>query len=196
MKNGVLASYRDKFKLLKDKFLKDEEFILYDYCVHLADFDEKHDNFGTFERDTNEVLGSGLGWSGDKLRRNFNALLNKGALRLMGNRLVEVVGFTIYLPKQAFALKKSNDYLSGLFAEVSSENAIMQTSNANLRKTDRILATKTVAISDISSYKVATINRRGREEYESIVRELGFTHTDTTDLEWIDNHVISKNIRA
>lgn len=186
MKNGVLASYRDKFVFLKQGFLKDEELVAYDYFIHLADFDENHDKFGTFERLTNEVLGSGLGWSGDKLRRNLNALLNKGMLKLKNKKVIEVVGFSIYLPKYAFRQKKSDEYLSGLFAEVRSENAKMLIQKADLLKSDGDLATKSTVISDIGSYKVNTSYQRSKKEYDLVVEEGNYKYLTADDMRWLD----------
>ena len=89
MNYGILASYRDKFTLLKEKHLTDEEFIFYEYAIHLADFDDKHiGKFGTFPRLTNEKLGDGLGWKIDKTGRNFKSLIKKGFLKILKAQIV------------------------------------------------------------------------------------------------------------
>ena len=195
MNYGILASYRDKFTLLKEKHLTDEEFIFYEYAIHLADFDDKHiGKFGTFPRLTNEKLGDGLGWKIDKTGRNFKSLIKKGFLKMRNDDRVEVIGFDRYIPKNAFKQKKIAPYLQEVTAEVRSEYAKMLSKNEDLRNTRLTSATKSSVISDIGSYKVNTLLLRSSEEYEAIVKELRFTGTDASDLEWIDRDMAARKL--
>lgn len=190
MKSGVLMSYRDKFKLIISGLLTDTEFVLYECCIHLADFDEKHVGaFGTLPPLTKEQLANEVGWKEDKTRRNFNELAKKGFLKLRIDTRIEVVGFDRYLPKNAFTQKEIATYLREETAKVSLENAEMLSKNANLPNQSTVLATKTISISDTDSYKVNTFIKRSRADYEVIVKELKFLYTDASDLEWIDKWI-------
>ncbi len=188
MNRGILAFYRDKFNLVKSGWLSEPELVLYEYCISIADFDVRHVNFGTFSQLINEKLGTGLGWKVDKTRRNFRNLIEKGLLRVLHNDRVKVVGFDRYLPTNAFEQKEITVYLLTETAKVRSENAKMLEENANLPNQGTVLDTKATVISDIGSYKVNTV-LRSIEEYEEIVKGLGFTSTDASDLAWIDNWI-------
>lgn len=196
MKSGVLMSYRDKFKLIISGLLTDTEFVLYECCIHLADFDEKHVGvFGTLPPLTKEQLANEVGWKEDKTRRNFNVLAKKGFLKLRIDTRIEVVGFDRYLPKNAFTQKEIAAYLREETAKVSLENAKMQRQKADLPKTCVVLATESSTKSDIGSYKVNTFISRSSEEYEAIVKKLKFLYTNASDLEWID-HWINQRSQA
>ena len=201
MKKGLLASYRDKFLYLKEKALTDEQFILYEYCIHLADFDENHkDIFGTFQKTSNEELGLGLGWLKDKVARNLTTLLEHGLLKLLENNQIEVVDYYRFLPKNAFCRIKSGEetsYLLKNIAKMRSQNAEMREENANLRNSAPDLATNNTPISDVVSSKVNPVTRkvvikqktRSEEEYQRIYQQGSFQDLTLADMRWIDENV-------
>lgn len=196
---GILASYREKFLLLKEKVLKDEEFVLYDFCVHQADFDEKHfGKFGTFQQ-TNKELAEGLGWSEDKVCRNIKTLFEKGFLRKI-DRKTEVVDFFRFIPRIAFKRTKQKEeiaYLQEKIAKVRSQVANLHEESAKLHNSAPDLATNNTSISDISSYKVSPFIPRSYEDYKRIKEEYGFTMLTEEDMKWIDENITEdKNIQC
>lgn len=159
MKTGVIASYRDKFILLRENFLTDEQFILYEYCIHQADFDENHiGKFGTFKNSYKE-LGDELGWSEDKIGRNIKILLKKGLLKSKGNKTFEVVDFYRFIPKYAFKRvreKAETPYLQRMIAGLRTQSAEVQKKDADLQISNPHLDTITPSISDTISSKITS----------------------------------------
>lgn len=189
---GVLASYREKFILIRKGFLTDAQFVFYEYCVHLADFDKNHgDKFGTFERVSNEQLGVSLGWSKDKVGRCLNVLVRKGLLKIVMKR-IEVVDFFRFLTKYAYertGRDEENIYLSELVAVMSSENAKMQPKDAKLQDDRPDLGTKPTSISDIGSYKVNINNTSNWKTDKN--KETSLLSDD--DVKWINDNIKAKN---
>lgn len=193
MKTGVLASYRDKFLYLKEKVLTDELFILYEYCIHLADFDENHKGkFGTFQKTSNKELGQDLGWSEDKVGRNINALLKKELLKVMGGKQIEVVDYFRFLPKNAFSRVKNGEetaYLQENITKMRFQNAELRQENANLQNKVSDLTTNYASISDIVSSKVNSSLLRTEAEYQEMLDSGQFPTMTIDDMKWIDKNI-------
>lgn len=192
MKTGILASYREKFLLLKEKCLTDQEFILYDYCVHQADFDENHKGkFGTFEK-TNIELAKGLGWSDDKVGRNINKLILRGLLKKNDRRTIEIIDYYRFLPTHAFDRTKEGKelaYLREKIAKMRSQVANSREETAKLRNPTTNLVTNNTPISDIGSYKVNSFVTRSFADYKRIKEEGGYTTLTEEDMKWIDANI-------
>lgn len=130
---GFIVSYRKKFLLLKKQRLTDEEFVLRDYCIHIADWDKTHkEKFGTFKK-TNKELGVGLGWSESKVSRLRNKLVAKGMLVEQANGRMEIPNFWKYLPKNAYKLTKNHANFQEEIAEMQYDHAKVQESNAEMQ---------------------------------------------------------------
>lgn len=130
---GFIVSYRKKFLLLKKRRLTDEEFVLRDYCIHVADWDETHiGKFGTF-RETNKRLAEGLGCSESKVSRLKNSLVAKGELIKRSDDRMEIPSYWKYLPKNAYKLTKKREGLSNKFSKMKGEYAELQEPYAEMQ---------------------------------------------------------------
>lgn len=103
MKTGVLASYRENIMLIREMILTDEQYVLYQYCINQADFDQKHEKYGTFIFLPNE-FASDLNCSTDKIGRGLKRLLRVGLLKTVGRKQLQVVEFQRYIPKNAYEI--------------------------------------------------------------------------------------------
>lgn len=195
METGVLASYREKFLFLKEGCLTDEEFILYEYCIHQADFNENHiGKFGRFEM-TNKEIGFALLCSEDKVGRCLRKLLEKGLLKRVNRRRIEVVDFYRYLPKNAYKRIKTKEelsYMQTIIANIKSENAELRKVNAKLRKTMSFLALDSHPVSDTISSKLTPLIYDASKDY---TKEQGkYSLLTADDMQWIDQNVREESI--
>lgn len=191
MQTGVLASYREKFILLKEKALSDEQFILYEFCIHQADFDEKHkETYGTFQM-TNKEIGEGIGWLEDKVGRNIRKLLQKNLLHKIGKRIVvnDFFRFSIKCAFERTQNKQELAYMQEIVAKLRLQNAEMRVKTADLRKKEPEIASSYTPISDRFPYKVNSVIQRTFEDYKKIKEEGGYTMLDEGDMKWIDENV-------
>jgi DNA-binding Lrp family transcriptional regulator len=192
MNTGILASYREKFILLQEKILSDEQFVLYEFCIHQADFDVRHkDKFGTFQL-TNRELGIRLGWSEDKVGRQIKVLLKYGLLIKRDYKTHEVVDFFRYLPKNAFQRVKNKEelaYLQQVIAFIRVESAKIRPENVNLRNNKPILASTLTSISDNFSSKYIPFTKRTYEDYQKIKEKGGYNVLTEDDMKWIDENI-------
>ncbi|OGG08866.1 hypothetical protein A2154_02225 [Candidatus Gottesmanbacteria bacterium RBG_16_43_7] len=162
---GFLAAPRERFNLLRDGLLTDEEFIFYECCIAQAGWDDERDTFGMY-RAPNTVMGGLLGWSEDKTARCRRGLLKKGYLTPDQSDSFVVKNFENYLFRLAFNKVKKDRYkkaeLQTKDANIPDEQADLHVLPANLHSTESALVSNNspnkpfqTSISDISSYKTS-----------------------------------------
>jgi len=85
---GFQKADRGRFFLLSLGKLTQEEFVLYELCVAITDWDRCHlDTYGTFKA-TNQELAEVLGRdAGSTISRHKKSLMEKGFLDAQGERL-------------------------------------------------------------------------------------------------------------
>lgn len=192
MRNGVVGSYGEEFILLQQHFITDEQFLLYCFCIHQADFDTNHKGkYGTFQL-TNKQIAEDLGWSEDKVGRNLIGLLEKDILKRINRRTIEVVDYYRFVIKNALKRTKEKQeivYLREKIAKLQPQPVKLREQNAILRNKTTDFASEDTTISDISSYKVDKVITRSFEDYRRIKEEGGYTMLTEEDMKWIDENV-------
>lgn len=191
MKTGVLASYRENILLIREMVLTDEQYVLYQYCINQADFDQRHEKFGMFEFTPREIAND-LNCGKDKIGRGIKRLLRVGLLKIVGNKQLQVVEFQRYIPKNAYEITKNKEqvaFLRNIIANVQAQNALLRPKNAIMRQSDKGIASDGDAISDKTSSRVNNFPLRTIDEYRRIKEELGFTALTEDDMAWIDANV-------
>src|SRR3989344_9340632 len=75
---GYNLTPKSRFSLAIKKDLSIAEYFLYTLFFDvIADWDDRHSMYGTFEFNT-DLFASWIGWSTSKLRRVFRSLIKKG----------------------------------------------------------------------------------------------------------------------
>lgn len=84
---GFQKADRGRFFLLSFGELTQEEFILYELCIAITDWDSSHiDTYGSFKA-TNQELAQVLGReAGSTISRHKKSLIEKGFLKVQGDR--------------------------------------------------------------------------------------------------------------
>ena len=105
---GYQKAARDRFKLLRDKTLTVEEFVLYEFYIAITDWDPAHDMYGRFKT-TDENVAKILGWnSRSTVCIHRQSLDNKGFLSYDEEGWISPKGFIDWeLRKSGFFPKKS-----------------------------------------------------------------------------------------
>lgn len=86
---GYQRAYRDRFFLLYNKTLTQEEFILYEVGIAITTWDKSKEGYGTFQA-TNDELSEILGWdSGTTALRHKNSLIKKGLFVQVNKYLIK-----------------------------------------------------------------------------------------------------------
>jgi len=86
--NGYQKANRERFLLLTFGELTLGEFVLYEFCITITDWDSRHyETYGTF-KETNQQIAQMLDWKdGSTVSRYKKSLIEKGILELEGDRL-------------------------------------------------------------------------------------------------------------
>lgn len=190
MKTGVLASYRENMALIREHVLTEEQYVLYEYCIHRADFDEKHDKFGTFQLSIKQIAED-LGTTDDSVRRWIRPLLLSGLIKFRGNNTFEITEYKRYLPTYAYKLTKTGEqtaFIQHFIAKLRTVNAELKNKSAKMRKLQHDSASNSEAISDTFPYKVGNSVTRTKKEYEQIIKEGDYSTFSVEDLSWIDQN--------
>ncbi len=84
---GYQKANRDRFYLLAFGELSQEEFVLYEFCVAITDWDIRHfDTYGTFKASNHEI-SQVLQWKADStVSRHKKSLIRKGYIEISGDR--------------------------------------------------------------------------------------------------------------
>ncbi len=123
--NGFQKASRERFKILTAQILTQEEFLLYELGVAIADWDKRHvDTYQSFEA-TNQELGNILGWKSDSTAfRHKLSLLKKGYFIKRPDGRIIVKGFDNWV-------LRSHSNLQETSAKTESPLSLMQDSSAN-----------------------------------------------------------------
>jgi hypothetical protein len=99
---GYQKSPRDRFFLLKDGVLTQEEFILYELGIAITDWDRSHiETYGTFFA-TNLELAESLGWKSDSTASRYKInLLEKGFFVPVGEERLRAKDFSLWELKKS-----------------------------------------------------------------------------------------------
>lgn len=86
--NGYQRANRDRFLLLSMDILSHEEFLLYEFCIAITDWDSTHyDTYGTFDA-TNREIASQLRWEASStVSRYIKSLIGKGYIEIVDDRM-------------------------------------------------------------------------------------------------------------
>lgn len=118
---GYQKAPRDRYFLLRDHILTQEEFLLYELGLAITDWDKTHiDFYGTFQA-TNQDLADMLGWSSDStVSRYKKSLIRKGFFLLALVNRLQVKDFS------SWELKKSSAKMQNTPAEIGIASANLQ----------------------------------------------------------------------
>ncbi|MDD5415383.1 MAG: hypothetical protein PHE48_00040 [Candidatus Daviesbacteria bacterium] len=117
---GFQKAPRDRFLLLSEKILTQEEFILYELGISLTDWDQDHtETYDSFKA-TNQQLADMLGWASDttvgRYRKN---LIKKGYFTDLGDGYIQVKDFEKWLSRQG---KNAKLHIEAAKIQVGSAN--------------------------------------------------------------------------
>jgi hypothetical protein len=94
---GFSLVSRSRFLLLESKLLKMEEFVLFELYISVADWDVRHERYGTVKTTNQEVAGM-LGWTqGTTVGRYKKALGDKNFIRISQDDAIEIVDFSQWI---------------------------------------------------------------------------------------------------
>ncbi len=178
--NGWDKAPKDRFFLLSNGLISQEEFLLCEFAIAICDWDMDHeDNYGTFEA-TNGQIAEILGWkSASTVSRLRKSLTNKGFFIVTGDR-TKVKDFDRWRVNKRSCAKTHSDS-----ANSNNDNANLHKECANLQD---IQPQKPV--SPLGSYKDSVGFFRSDQEYQRIYEEMGSPLDFTIeDMKWIDINV-------
>ena len=90
---GYQKAPRERFLLLKEGMLTQEEFLIYEFAIAITDWDSRHETYGTFKA-TNQEIADYLGWKSDtSVSRHKNHLITKGILTKAADGGLKVKNF-------------------------------------------------------------------------------------------------------
>lgn len=174
---GYQKAPRDRFLLLRDKKLTQEEFLVYEVGIDLTDWDGRHtETYGTFQA-TNREIAEILGWKSDSTVSRYRAsLIKKGYFRLTPSSRLKALDFD-----KRQLRKPANMQITR--AEMQEEVAKMQTTSANIEEN----RSENSVYSLVSSK--GSVSLRTDEEYQAIKEEMGYKELTVEDMKWIDQNV-------
>lgn len=128
---GYQKAPRERFLLLKDGTITQEEFLLYELAIAITDWDSKHETYGTF-RATNQEIADILRWKSDtSVLRYKKNLITKGFLTTTDDGSLKVKDF------EKWQLRGNASKNESLNAEIQSYSAKSENRNAETKE-DRI----------------------------------------------------------
>lgn len=174
---GYQKAPRDRFFLLKDKILTQEELLLYELGIAITDWDRTHiDTYGTFQA-TNIEMAELLGWVSDSTVSRLKTSLIKKGYFLPFNDKIKVLGFRKWELRQTHVDKQDE------IAEMQVESANMQESPSKMQE-NRSYSPDYSLVSSKGSFSL-----RSDEEYQKIKEEMGYEELIVDDMKWIDENV-------
>lgn len=184
---GYQKAPRDRFNLLQQHILTQEEFLIYELAIAITDWDDDHSTYGTFKA-TNKELAQILGWSSDSpVVRYKQSLIRKGYLRALSSGFIQAIDFEAWQIRKPYQKNSSSEVakLQPLPANLQHEHAEMQTEAAKLQE---FPAQKTNY--SLGSFKGESMVSRSNEDYLSMWEERGRpADFGVDDMKWIDLNV-------
>lgn len=177
---GYQKAPRDRFELLINKVLNQEEFILYEFGIAITDWDIEHvETYGTFEA-TNKEIAMALGWKSDStVSRHKKSLIKKGLFYIENSGLISPKDF------DKWQLRKF------LPAKIHESPAHAQTQPANIQDSSSKMQENRgqEEVYSLSFFKGNSSLLRKEEEYQKIYKEGGYTLLTPDDMRWIDENI-------
>lgn len=177
---GFQKANRERFLLISNKVLSGEEFLLYEICIALTDWDRSHDTYGTFSF-TNQELSYLLGWKSDTTAgRHKKSLIQKGFLIDLEDGYYKVLDF------EKWELRKQDD------AKIQPLSANLEPINAEIENKPAKMQEKQAQNDDYSLVSSKGNNNfvRSYEEYKEIKRSGVYKLLEIDDMQWIDKNVL------
>lgn len=176
---GYQKAPRDRFFLLYNKTLTQEEFVLYELGIAITDWDREHtETYGTFQA-TNQELAEILGWDSDTTAlRHKDSLIQRGLFIQVNEDLIKPKGF------EKWQLRTSKA------AKIQDQTAKIQLTSSNLEEVpakmqdDRPQKDNNSLVSfkgDLSLSKEDNSEDIPEEELDRISNELDKQHSDSFD---------------
>ncbi len=196
---GYCKTFKGKYLLLQNKYLTDEEFVLWDFSSYvLADWDKKNrpEQLGVFLHSYEEIALM-LSWSPAKVSRKGSNLIAKGLWEKHSTGGIKVRGYEVNNKLAELTKDKKpidlQEYLS-----------ILQPTNAKLQENTRSISpikTSTEGKNNIDNLSKDALGIpfkdeyiRTEKDYIKIWEEMGCPNDFTTDdMKWIDVNVAENN---
>jgi hypothetical protein len=174
---GYQKAPRDRFVLLTQRVLNHTEFLVYEFCIAITDWDLNHETYGSFEA-TNLQIALILGWKDDStVSRIRKSLINKGVFHKKGERIF-VDGFENWQLRSRTSANIQPNTANKQEASVSS-----QEQSANLQEIQPVTPTYSLV-----SFKGNVGFLRSDEEYQRMFNESP-NSLSIEDMKWIDQNV-------
>lgn len=188
---GYQKASRDRFFLLTEGVLNHEEFIVYEFCIAITDWDRSHSTYGSFDA-TNKDIAEILNWRRDStVSRHRSNLIKKGILLPTPDNRTRVFDFEQWQRnKPPTKTSDSNSaVMQGEAAKLQQMPAFLHELSAKLQKS----SPQTTNQSLVSS-KGESKYSRSDSEYQKIWDERGRPADFTPeDMKWIDENVKETN---
>lgn len=126
---GYQKADKGRIKLLTDKVLSHEEYILFEICIAITDWDRDHETYGLFKA-TNLQLAEIAGWDSDStVSRYRKSLVEKGFLSDCGNGCFKAKNFEDWQLRRGEVAKNQD-----VSADLQPSSAEIQTYPAKMQK--------------------------------------------------------------
>lgn len=124
MKNKILdklhgfdCAPKDRFALLTFKVMTMSEFVIYEFCIAIRDWDTRHENYGCINS-TNNQIASYLGFNTSTVTRIKNKLIEKGWLTKQSNGMIKIKDYSKWTTEYWKNIKDSGAKKHKAYADV------------------------------------------------------------------------------